>query len=219
MIFVFTFGTLIALSSTGMDLSKIGIILGALSVGIGFGLQNVVNNFISGFILVYEKPIQEGDTVEVGNLLGRVSNIGIRASNVITYDGAEVVVPNSNLTSNQLINWTLSDNKKRIEVKVGAAYGSDPNEILKLLVKVVLEHPKVLPNPKPLSLFVGFGDSSLDFKVLFWVHFQDGFETHSDVAIAIYDTFKENNIQIPFPQMDLYVKETPKSDVNTEKSE
>jgi len=205
--FIVFFGTIVALSVTGMDLSKISIIAGALSVGIGFGLQNVVNNFISGIILVYEKPIQEGDTVEVDNLLGKVTNLGIRASRVMTYDGAEVVVPNANLTSNQLINWTLSDNKKRVEIKVGTAYGTDPNEVLKIIKAVALENKSVLPFPEPNPLFEGFGDSSLDFRLLFWVHFEDGFTAKSEVAIGIYNAFEENNITIPFPQVDLHVKE------------
>lgn len=199
-------GTLIALSVSGMDLGKIGIIAGALSVGIGFGLQNIVSNFISGLILVYEKPVQEGDTVEVDTLLGRVSNIGIRSSTITTYDGAEVVVPNSNLISNQLINWTLSDNKKRIEIRVGAAYGSNPHEILQLLLKAALSHEKVLRYPEPRPLFIGFGSNSLDFRLLFWVPFEDGILTQSEVAIKVYDIFKENNIVIPFPQLDLHIK-------------
>ena len=201
------FGVLISLSVSGMDLSKVSIIMGALSVGIGFGLQNVVNNFISGVILVYEKPIQEGDTVEVDNLLGKVTDMGIRASRVLTYDGAEVVVPNSNLTSNQLINWTLSDNKKRMAVNVGTAYGTDPNKVLEILKKVANEHQNVLSFPEPLPLFEGFGDSSLDFRILFWVHFEEGFTTKSDIAIGIYNAFAENGIEIPFPQVDLHVKD------------
>jgi len=201
------FGVLISLSVSGMDLSKVSIIMGALSVGIGFGLQNVVNNFISGVILVYEKPIQEGDTVEVDNLIGKVTDMGIRASRVLTYDGAEVVVPNSNLTSNQLINWTLSDNKKRMAVNVGTAYGTDPNKVLEILKNVANEHPNVLNYPEPLPLFEGFGDSSLDFRILFWVHFEEGFITKSDIAIEIYNAFAENGIEIPFPQVDLHVKD------------
>jgi small-conductance mechanosensitive channel len=205
-IFLVFFGTLIALSVSGMDLSKIGIIAGALSVGIGFGLQNIVSNFISGLILVYEKPVQEGDTIEVDTLLGRVSNIGTRSSTITTYDGAEVVVPNSNLISNQLINWTLSDNKKRIEVKVGVSYKSDPHLVLDLLLKAALSHKRVLRDPSPQPLFVGFGENSLNFRLLFWVRFEEGLATQSDVVLKIYDILKENNIEIPFPQLDLHVK-------------
>jgi small-conductance mechanosensitive channel len=195
-----------ALSAAGIDLGKFGLIAGALGIGIGFGLQNIVSNFISGLILIYERPVQSGDTVEVENLMGQVKRIGIRSSSVRTYDGAEVVVPNSNLVSNQLINWTLSDNRKRIEVKVGVAYGSDPNVVMKLLKEVAKSHEKVLSDPEPLPLFEGFGDSSLNFRLLFWVFFEDGFVTKSDVSIGIYNILDENNITIPFPQLDLHVK-------------
>lgn len=205
-IFVVFFGTLIALSVSGLDLGKIGVIAGALSVGIGFGLQNIVSNFISGLILIYEKPVMEGDTIEVDTLMGRVTNIGIRSSTISTYDGAEVVVPNSNLISNQLINWTLTDNIRRIEIKVGAAYGSDPNKVIELLLQAALRHDKVLKDPEPRPLFIGFGDSSLNFRLLFWVRFEDGLLTQSDVAISIYNLFNENKIIIPFPQLDLHVK-------------
>jgi len=212
--FIVILGFVMALSAAGIDLSEFGLIAGALGIGIGFGLQNIVSNFISGLILIYERPIQSGDTVEVGNLMGQVKRIGIRSSNVKTYDGAEVVVPNSNLVSNDLINWTLSDNRRRIEVKVGVAYGSDPNEVLELLKKVATDHERVLDDPEPLVLFEEFGDSSLNFRLLFWVYFEDGFITKSDVAIGVYNILHENNITIPFPQVDLHVKDNnePKED-------
>ncbi|OYT11136.1 MAG: hypothetical protein B6I18_05440 [Bacteroidetes bacterium 4572_112] len=214
------FGFTLALSATGIDMTRISIIAGALSVGIGFGLQNIVSNFVSGLILIYERPLQEGDTVEVGSLLGRVTNIGIRASNISTYDGAEVVVPNTNLVSNELINWTLSDKKKRQKVNIGVKYGTDPNLILKLLSEVCEEHPKILPSPAPLALFVGFGDSSLDFKVLFWVSFEDGLQTKSDINVAICNVLAEHNIEIPFPQVDLHVKDIlGKEDESAEEAE
>jgi small-conductance mechanosensitive channel len=182
-------------------------------VGIGFGLQNIVQNFISGLILIFERPIQVGDTVEVDSLLGQVKDIGVRASNVITYDGAEVVVPNSNLISNNLINWTLSDSRKRVEIKVGTAYGTDPNLVLELIKNVAMDHPDVVRDPEPRALFEGFGDSSLDFRLLFWVNFEKGLGAKSDVAVGIYNIFAENNIEIPFPQVDLHVKDVAKNDV------
>ena len=208
-IFFVALGVILAISAAGIDMGKFGIIAGALGVGIGFGLQNIVQNFISGLILIFERPIQVGDTVEVNNLMGKVKDIGVRASNVITYDGAEVVVPNSNLISNDLINWTLSDSRKRMEIKVGTAYGTNPNEVLNLMEEAALEHPDVVSDPKPRALFEGFGDSSLDFRLLFWVNFEQGLATQSDVAIAIYNKFAEHNIEIPFPQMDLHVKDVP----------
>ena len=215
--FIIILGLTMALSAAGIDLGSFGLIAGALGVGIGFGLQNIVNNFISGLILVYERPVNVGDTVEVENLMGIVKRVGVRSSNVRTFDGAEVVVPNGNLISNQLINWTLSDNQRRVEVKVGAAYGSDPNLVLDLLKKVAVEHVDVLKDPEPRALFDGFGDSSLDFRLLFWVHFEMGIGTKSDIAIGIYNVFAKNDIQIPFPQIDLHVKkeELETSDTKT----
>jgi len=204
--FIVILGFVLALSVAGIDLGEFGLIAGALGIGIGFGLQNIVANFISGLILIYERPVQSGDTVEVENLVGEVKKIGIRSSNVRTYDGAEVIVPNSNLVSNQLINWTLSDNQRRIEVRVGVAYGTNPNTVLDLLKRVALGHPDVLKNPEPLVLFDEFGDSSLNFRLLFWVHFDKGFTTKSDISIGIYNILEENNIEIPFPQVDLNVR-------------
>jgi small-conductance mechanosensitive channel len=200
-------GVMFALSAAGIDLGKFSLIAGALGLGIGFGLQNLVNNFISGLILVYERPIQVGDTIEIESLLGRVKKIGLRSSQVITYDGAEVVVPNGNLISNQLINWTLSNKQRRIKIQVGASYGSDPNVVLRLLEEVANSHSNILKDPPPLAVFDGFGESSLDFTLLFWVPFDLGILTKSQVSVAIYSVFKANGIEIPFPQLDLHVKE------------
>jgi len=205
--FLIILGFTFALSAGGIELGKFSLLAGALGVGIGFGLQNIVNNFISGLILVYERPLQVGDTIEVENLLGKVNRIGIRSSNVRTYDGAEVLVPNGNLISNQLINWTLSDSKRRIEIKVGVSYGSDPNIVLKLMEKVAIDNENTLKEPPPRALFENFGDSSLNFRLLFWVPYDIGIGTKSDVSIGVFNIFREHNIEIPFPQVDLNVKE------------
>jgi small-conductance mechanosensitive channel len=205
--FVITLGIIFALSAAGIDLGRFSLIAGALGVGIGFGLQNIVSNFISGLILIYERPIQAGDTIEVEDLIGKVKSIGVRASNVVTYDGAEVVVPNGNLISNQLINWTLSDNKRRVEIKVGVAYGADPNIVLKLLKQVAMRNEDVIKDPEPRALFDEFGDSSLNFRLLYWVPFESGVGTKSDISIGIYNILAENDIQIPFPQIDVHMIE------------
>jgi small-conductance mechanosensitive channel len=210
--FLVILGFMFALSAAGIELGKFSLLAGALGVGIGFGLQNIVNNFISGLILVYERPIQVGDTIEVENLLGQVKRIGIRSSNVRTYDGAEVVVPNGNHISNQLINWTLSDKTRRIEIKVGVSYGSDLNVVLKLLEKVAGEHEDVLKQPAPWALFEEFGNSSLNFRLLFWAPYELGIKTKSEVAVAIFNTFREHGVEIPFPQLDLHVKAEKKED-------
>jgi len=220
---IIAFGIVLALSSLGIDLSKFNLMAGALGLGIGFGLQTVVSNFISGLILVFERPIHVGDTVEVNNLLGRVNRIGVRSSSVITFDGAEVVVPNNNLIANDLINWTLSDSIKRVEILIGTTYGSDPNKILKILMEAAMTNKDTLKNPAPQALFSEFGDSSLNFKLRFWVHYEVGLQAKSDVSIAVYNLFEKHGVEIPFPQQDVYIKDMPnsgkKNDANKDKDE
>jgi len=203
-----TLGFVLAFGAAGIELSNITLIFGALGVGIGFGLQNIFNNLISGLILAFERPIQVGDIIQIAtlNLMGEVKEIGIRASIVRTFDGAEVVVPNGNLISNEMINWTLSDHRRRQEIIVGAAYGTDTNKVLEILKEVVPAQENVLKNPAPLIIFLGFGESSLDFRVLFWTHFDNGLGTRSAVGIAIDEAFKKNGIEIPFPQRDLHLR-------------
>lgn len=206
---ILAFGIVFALSSLGIDLGKFNLMAGALGLGIGFGLQNVISNFVSGLILVFERPILPGDTVEVNNLLGTVNKIGIRSSNIGTFDGADVVVPNNNLVSNDLINWTLSNNIKRVEILIGTTYDSDPNQVLEILLACAKDYKETMNDPGPAALFNDFGDSSLNFKLRFWVHFELGLQAKSDVSIAVYNKFKEHGIEIPFPQQDVYIKSTP----------
>ncbi|GGG41945.1 mechanosensitive ion channel family protein [Bizionia arctica] len=206
---IIAFGIVFALSSLGIDLGKFNLMAGALGLGIGFGLQNVISNFVAGLILVFERPILPGDTVEVNNLMGIVKKIGVRSSKVSTFDGADVIVPNTNLISNDLINWTLSDNIKRVEILIGTSYDSDPNQILELLTECANSYINVIKEPIPVALFSDFGDSSLNFKLRFWVHFEIGLQAKSDVSIAIYNKFKELGIEIPFPQQDVHIKDLP----------
>ncbi|MCG6953518.1 MAG: mechanosensitive ion channel, partial [Betaproteobacteria bacterium] len=169
-------------------------------------LQNIVNNFISGIILLFERPIQVGDTVQVGELLGVVRGIGIRASNVRTYGGAEVIVPNSELVSGQVINWTLSDRYRRLELDVGVAYGNRPADVVRVLENVIEKHEGALKTPAPYVRFRGFGDSSLDFRVYVWVDYDEGLRETSAILSAIYDALAESGIEIPFPQRDLHLR-------------
>jgi small-conductance mechanosensitive channel len=181
--------------------------VGALGVGIGFGLQNVVNNFVSGLILLYERPVQKSDIIEVGSLLGEVRRIGVRSSTVRTYDGAEVIVPNASLISQEVVNWTLSDRTRRIEIPLNVAYGTDPGRVIDLLLAAVTDKRGVLQMPQPVALFQGFGDSSLDFVVRFWTaEFDRWSQVSSDVRAAIYDAVRKDGIEIPFPQRDLHVR-------------
>jgi small-conductance mechanosensitive channel len=208
--FIFAFGIMLALSSLGIDLSKFNLMAGALGLGIGFGLQTVVSNFISGLILVFERPILPGDTIEINNLTGVVNRIGVRSSSISTFDGAEVIVPNNNLISSNLINWTHTKSIKRLEINIGATYDADPNKVIQILADAALSSDKVLRTPRPLPLLNEFGESSLNFKLRFWVKTENALGGKSDVSIAIYNKFKENNIDIPFPHQDIYIKETPK---------
>ena len=207
--FILAFGFIFALSSLGMDLSKFNLLAGAMGIGIGFGLQTIISNFISGLILVFERPILQGDTVEVDNLIGVVNKIGVRSSSIKTFDGAEVIVPNYNLMSNNLINWTLSDNTSRLEILIGASYDTDPNQVLELLTEAALSVEHVLKYPKPNALFIEFGDNSLNFALHFWTHYEKRLIAKSDVSIAVYNIFKKHNISIPFPQQDVYIKNLP----------
>jgi small-conductance mechanosensitive channel len=206
-------GLLTAGSALGLQSGQLAIVFGALGVGIGFGLQNVVSNFVSGLILIFEQPVKVGDKVEITSLalIGEVRRIGIRASVVRTFEGAEVIVPNSNLISSEVVNWTLSDQKRRVRVEVGVAYGTDPHEVITLLNKVAGEHPEVLSYPEPAVVFLQFGDSALNFRLMFWTAtFDDFFRVRSEVYVAVNDAFKEAGITIPFPQRDLHVKSIPR---------
>jgi potassium efflux system protein len=199
-------GFLMALSALGFNLDRITILLGAFGVGIGFGLQTVVNNFVSGLILLFERPIKVGDMVELSGLEGTVQRIGIRASALRTWDGADVIVPNAALITDRVVNWTLSDRLRRVTLAVGVAYGSDPRRVETLLRDVAEKHPGVCAYPKPLILFMRFGESALDFEVRFWTDNPDSLATtRSEVAMAIHDALREANIDIPFPQRVLHV--------------
>jgi small-conductance mechanosensitive channel len=211
---------LAALSGAGIELNKFTVLTGALGVGLGFGLQNIVNNFVSGLILLFERPIHVGDTVDVGGLVGIVRRIGARSSTVVTLQGAEVIVPNSNLLSNQVINWTLSSQWRRVDVPVRVAYGTDPERVIKLLVSVAESYPGVLLERPPMAFFMGFGESSLNFELRFWSAWQDTwFQLQSDVTVAVAKALREAGIEIPFPQRDLHFRriDTPVAEGLTEK--
>jgi len=200
-------GFLVALSALGFDLDRITILLGAFGVGIGFGLQTIVNNFVSGLILLFERPLKVGDWVELGNVEGIVQRIGIRASTVRTFDGADVIVPNGALVSDRVVNWTLSDRTRRLVIPVGVAYGTDPKRVIALLQDVAAGLPGVSSFPKAVVAFMGFGDSSLDFQVRAWI--EDGdqlIEMRNQLGISIEAALREAGIEIPFPQRTLHLR-------------
>jgi small-conductance mechanosensitive channel len=199
-------GFLLAAAAAGMELTNLSIILGAFSVGIGFGLQNIFNNLVSGLIIAFERPIKVGDTVQVDQLMGVVKQIGLRSSTVKSFDGAEVIVPNGNLISNQMINWTLSDFSRRMDIRVGVAYGTNPEKVIEILLQVAEEQEKVYKIPKPNAFFLGFGDSSLNFRLLAWCNIDHRLETESQVYLKINKKLVEAGIEIPFPQRDLHIR-------------
>jgi small-conductance mechanosensitive channel len=195
-----------ALSDAGVELNKFTMITGAVGLGVGFGLQNIVNNFASGLILLFERPFRIGDTVEVGGVVGTVKRIGARSSTVLTFQYAEVILPNSNLLSNQVINWTLTSARRRVEVPVGVAYGTDPELALKLLIEVAHANPRILKEPRPEAFFLGFGESALNLELRFWAAQSIWFELKSEVGLAVFRALRQAGIEIPYPQRDLHVR-------------
>lgn len=205
-------GFLVASSAAGLDMSKFAFLAGAIGVGVGFGLQNVVNNFVSGLILLFERPVHIGDRVTIrGGVNGIVNNIGIRASTIRTWDGADVVVPNGDLLANDLTNWTLTDSRRRSELLVGVAYGSDPDKVIEILLATAKSHPKVDRFPEPHAVFTSFGDSALNFVLRFWTHIDDMLFTSSEIHIAVNRSLTEAGIEIPFPQQDVHIRSSVES--------
>ncbi len=194
------------LANTGLELNKFTVITGALGLGVGFGLQNIVNNFASGLIILLERPIRIGDTVEIGGISGIVRRIGARSSTVLTVQGAEVILPNSDLLSNQVTNWTLSSTRRLVEIPVRISYGTDPALALKLLMEIATSNPHVLAHPRPETLFLGFGESSLNVELRFWAAQSVWFELKSQISMAILESFRNAGIEIPYPQRDLHVR-------------
>jgi small-conductance mechanosensitive channel len=200
-------GIFFALAAAGFELSQLALVVGALGVGIGLGLQNVVNNFVSGLILMFERPIQPGDVVEVSGTQGKVREIGMRATTLTTFEGADVVVPNGTLLSEKFVNWTLSDMTRRVDVNIGVAYGSNPREVMQLLLDVAKSTPGVAASPEPNVVFVGFGASSLDFSIRAWTHdFDDWVNVRSEMSARLYEAMTAAGIEIPFPQRTVHVK-------------
>ncbi len=203
---VLTAGFVLALGAAGIDLNKFTILAGGLGVGVGFGMQNIINNFVSGLILLFERPLQVGDVVTVGTTAGEVKDIGIRASTIRTWEGADVVIPNASLISGDFTNWSLSDKHRRGELIVGVALGSDPERVIRILKETASVHPKVLRYPDPVALFDGFGESSLRFILRYWTLLDDYGDVRSDIHAGVCRRLSEEGIRIPVPQRDLNVR-------------
>ena len=203
-----TLAVFMAIAALGIDLSNLALIAGALSVGIGFGLQSVVNNFVSGLILLAERPVKVGDWVVVGQHQGYVKRINVRATEIQTFQRSSVIIPNSEMVSGALVNWTHKDTYARVDIKVGVAYGSDTEKVRDILLKCAHDHPRANAWPEPFVLFQNFGESSLDFELRFFIGQADEvFRIGSDIRFAIDKGFRENGITIPFPQRDLHIQD------------
>lgn len=194
-----------ALTNAGVELNKFTVITGAIGLGVGFGLQNIVSNFASGLIILFERPFRVGDTVEAAGVAGTVRRIGARSTTVLTSQYAEAIVPNSNLLANEVINWTLTSARRRVEVPVGVAYGTDPQLALRLLIEVAEANPRILKEPRPEAFFLGFGDSALNLELRFWAAQSIWFELKSEIGLAIFQALHRAGIDIPFPQREVHV--------------
>ncbi len=207
---VLIIGIIVFLQSAGINLSAITVLAGALGVGIGFGLQNITNNFVSGIIILFERPIKVGDRIELGDVSGDVVRISMRSTTIVTNDNISIIVPNSDFISSKVINWSHTDRNIRFNFPIGVSYNEDPQEVRKLLLEVVAENKGILNTPEPDVLFKGFGDSSLDFNLRVWTRDYNNRPNilRSQIYYAVFEKFKEHSIEIPFPQRDLHIKNT-----------
>jgi small-conductance mechanosensitive channel len=201
-------GLIIIFQTSGIDLSALGILMGALGIGIGFGLQNITNNFISGIIILFERPIKVGDRIEVDDIAGNIVNISARATTIITNDNIAIVIPNSDFINSKVINWSLNDRSVRFNFPVGVSYKEDPAKIKALLLEVANANEGVLKTPAPDVLFDEFGDSSLNFILRVWtLTYSDKPKVlKSQLYYAVFEKFREHSIEIPFPQRDIHLK-------------
>ena len=205
--FLMLAGLAVAMVAAGFQVGQLAFVIGALSVGIGLGLQDVVKNFVSGLILMFERPIQPGDIVEISGTAGTVRTIGMRATTLTTFDGADVVVPNGSVLSEKLLNWTLINMDRRFEVVLSVAYGSDPKRVLELAMDVTKATPGVADNPAPIVQFSAMGSNSLDFTIRAWTHdFGAWGDIRSNLIVRIHDAIMAAGIQIPFSQQDLHLR-------------
>lgn len=203
---IWAIGLLIALHAFGLNTASLAVAFGALGIGIGFGLQNIFNNFISGIILLFERPIQVGDDVEVNGVWARVRKINVRSTIVQTYDNASLIIPNADLISNQVTNWSFKDKRLRRKISVGVAYGSDVELVRTILLQIAVDAPNVLRYPRPDVIFTDFGDSALMFVLRLWTDVDHMLEVDTDVRFRIDKKFRENNIEISFPQRDIHIR-------------
>lgn len=204
---VIAIGFIVILQTAGIDLTALNVLAGAVGIGLGFGLQNIVNNFVSGIIILFERPIKVGDRIVVGNVEGDVVRIGARSTEVVTNDNITIIVPNSKFITENVVNWSHNDRKVRFRIPVSVAYGSDVRQVERLLLEVAAKNSDVLDKPAPGVRLMEFGDSGLNFELRAWsttlIH-RRGLLT-SSLNFAIYHTFAEHGIEIPFPRRDIHI--------------
>ncbi len=207
-------GTAIILNSAGLNLGALAVVAGAIGIGLGFGLQNIADNFISGLIIMFERPVKVGDRVDVGQVTGQVLRVGIRSTTVLTNDNISVIIPNSKFVSDQVINWTHSGEIIRLRIPVGVSYDSDPNQVLAVLNKVVNNSPSAHKDRKSDAILDSFGENRINFVLRVWT--QDlakrpGLLRH-EINMAVWEAFKTEKIGIPLPQLDLHIRSVPAKD-------
>jgi small-conductance mechanosensitive channel len=206
--FLILAGIFSILQTNGIDLSAFGILAGAVGVGIGFGLQNITNNFISGLIILFEQPIKEGDRIEVGDVSGDVIKISARSTMIVTNDNISIIVPNSQFIDSQVINWSHNDRNIRFNFPIGVSYKENPQKIKEILLEIAKENKGVLNTPEPDVLFDGFGDSSLNFNLRVWTseYINRPNVLKSQLYYEIFKRFETEGVEIPFPQRDLHIR-------------
>ncbi|GIW54643.1 MAG: mechanosensitive ion channel protein MscS [Nitrospiraceae bacterium] len=205
---VIAIGLIIILQTVGIDLSTVTVLAGALGVGVGFGLQTITNNLVSGLIILFERPIKVGDRIEVENVTGNVVNISARATTVVTNDNIAIIIPNSEFISSKVTNWSYTSRDVRFHIPIGVSYREDPEVVRKVLLEVADEHPGVLKDPRPDVLFQEFGESSLNFILRVWTkeYTDRPYVLRSELNFSISRKFRERGIEIPFPQRDIHIK-------------
>lgn len=206
---IYILAGLIALDIIGIDLTTLTVFSGALGIGLGFGLQKIASNFISGLILLLEKSVEEDDLVELSDgTSGFVRKASARYTLIETFDGKEILVPNEDLITSRVINWTFTNSKARVEIPIGVSYSSDIEKAQSLALKAAMDHPSCIPEPKPKCYLRGFGDNSVNFVLHFWVaDIVDGrWEPQSEVMFSIWKKYHESGIEFPFPQRDIHIK-------------
>lgn len=205
---ILLFGFLLIFKTAGFDLGAFGWLLGALGVGLGFGLQNITSNFISGIIILFERPIKIGDRIQVGDISGDVIAISMRSTTIVTNDNISIIVPNSKFINDNVTNWSHNDRRVRFRFPIGVAYKENPENVKKIVLEVAKNHEGILPNPAPTLLFTEYGDNSLNFELVVWTstYIQKPAVLKSELYYILFKEFEKHHIEIPFPQRDIHIR-------------